>query len=281
LVIAGRYAEDDYVKSLRQLVDSEGCSGEVIWIAQSTFEDRSDILNSIDILVFLADSLHDSFPVVTLEAMSSGCVLVVSDWDGLKDLPNDCVRKVRTYLSPFIRDDPNQYANEAAFSFNSTQACVPDETQLRRILSDLIASEDERRKISRRARETVVSRFSWAALIPRYEAVFCRLLARADRLGPAAYRARPRARAFMHYPSAWLSDSVLVRANPETTPRPMPQVGFIEDLGVPDAVLREARDWIPIKRLLRTLGEKKLPGWRANLAVSYLIKQGFLRIRSR
>lgn len=116
--------------------------------AQSAVE---DLLPCADLM--LLPSEHESFGLAALEAMASGVVPVVSRAGGLPEVVTDGV-------DGLLIDDGDAAAMGAA-------------------AADLLADEPRRARMAAAARESATRRFSPEAVVPRYEALYQRVLGQA------------------------------------------------------------------------------------------------------
>jgi L-malate glycosyltransferase len=116
--------------------------------AQSAVE---ELLPCADVL--LLPSEHESFGLAALEAMASGVVPVVSRAGGLPEVVSDGVDGI------LVEDG--------------------DAGRMGAVAADLLADEPRRARLAAAGRETATRRYSPEAVVPRYEALYERVLGRA------------------------------------------------------------------------------------------------------
>lgn len=176
-----------------------------------------------DVFLSLPDNIQETFGLVVVEGMASGLPVVGSDWDGYRDLivpgetgflvPTRMVRGATVQATTRLLFGQVNYDH---FLAECMQAVSVDPEAAADALARLVADSELRRRMGTAGRQRAVEHFRWDRIVPAYEAVWAdqarelRDWTPTRRLGPAAYPA-PEV-SFAGYPSAWLSDTDLVRA---------------------------------------------------------------------
>ena len=87
LYICGQSStSDDYVVSLARTAEQLAIDDRVLFNSDLTPDERNTVYASADIFVSLADNPQETFGLAPLEAMATGLPVVLSDWNGYRDL---------------------------------------------------------------------------------------------------------------------------------------------------------------------------------------------------
>ncbi len=214
-------ASDDYVVSLARTAGQLVIEDRVLFNFDMAPDERSTIYAAADIFVSLADNPQETFGLAPLEAMGSGLPVVLSDWDGYRDL----VEHGRSgYLIPTSWGDidalvtPTAYYEPERNLLASAQAVAVDVAALSEVLMTLVADKKKRELVGVAGQCRVEKQFSWSASVGSYIALVEKLGQLADRtqFQPSGrYPGLSMATVFGHYASNLLDDSVVL----ETLPR--------------------------------------------------------------
>ena len=195
-------------------------------------EVRFSVWSAADFFLSLSDNIQETFGLTPVEAMAAGLPAVISDWDGYRDTVRhgqDGFR-VSTYAPrPGLGND---LAFRHSLNWDSYDAYVGavsqftaiDLDEATRAVVNLVKDPGLRRTMGDRARQRAVEDFDWAAIIPRYEALWEDLNTRRPR-HPAA---RPRKlqgnpwrldpyQLFASYPTEALTAGSMIAAVPGVT----------------------------------------------------------------
>lgn len=143
-------------------------------------EDRQTAWASADIFCSLSDNIQETFGIVPIEAMAAGLPVVVSDWDGYKDTVRDGVDGFRIpTLMPATElggDLALRHALEIdTYDMYCGLTCslvAVDVEATTHAFEQLFASRDLRRRLGEAGRQRARQDYDWAAIIPRYEALW-------------------------------------------------------------------------------------------------------------
>ena len=140
-------------KKLELLAFNYGLLGRTVFFSEGLKRDEiSKILSEATIFVF--PSLKEGLPISILEAASSAVAIVASDIPGI----NTVVEHEKSGLLVKAMDS----------------SAIADSV-LR-----LLNNEELRRKLGQNARELVITRFSWAKVLPKLEEVYLEAINAAD-----------------------------------------------------------------------------------------------------
>lgn len=178
LVIAG--ADDEgYVATLRTHAAALGIA-ERVWLQVPLPPAQRHLWHAAaDVFISPADSMQETFGLTCIEAMACGVPQVVADWDGYRDT---VVEGVTGHLAPTTWIDADRDVGTMAavgvWSFDHfalAQAVVVDMEVFGQQLARLLVHEDLRRRMGEASRARALERYSWPAVVARYDALWSEL----------------------------------------------------------------------------------------------------------
>ena len=226
LVECGWHANDFIAKAFAEAAATACPDVRVVRLDGRKPDARGLAWASADIFCSLSDNIQETFGITPIEAMAAGLPVVVSDWDGYRDTVRHEIDGFRIpTLMPgagFGSDLALRHALEIdTYDMYCGHTCafvavdVPAATDA---FARLFASPELRRKLGAAGQSRARELFDWAAIMPRYEALWSELSEirrsrSAGELKPAG-RAWP-ARldpfdAFAAYPTAQLTPETLL-----------------------------------------------------------------------
>ena len=225
LVFAGKNFEGNYGGKLKKIVYDLGIFNNVKFFFNSSIKEKYLLYAASDIFVSPSDSLQESFGLSVLEAMASGLAVVVSDWDGYKDI----VTHSKTgFLIPTYWTRCDQAIANSAYLFRNdnytehlflAQSVCIDVKRTIEYLALLIKRRDLRLKFGYNARERVLRNYDWSVVIPKYEMLMASLIdeAKSCKAGPKGTPIfYPRYfECFKHYPSRILNKQTFIAITEE------------------------------------------------------------------
>lgn len=219
LVLAGWADEDDdFPQTIRGLAENIGLTVELV--LRPDDGRRKELFAEADVFVSVSDNPQETFGITVLEAGVSGLPVIVSDYDGYRELCVDGETGLRVPtigpestaelddLAPLLFD--NQYHLLLA---QRTAVSVP---HLARALSALATDEEQRLRLGAAGRERVFAHYTWDRVVQGYLALWDHLWAQ-----PADIEALrdiphptqiPYGEVFGHYCTSALSDGTQVVA---------------------------------------------------------------------
>lgn len=185
--------------------------------------------SAADLFTSLSDNIQETFGLTPVEAMAAGKPLVISEWNGYRETIED---GVHGFMVPTLsmppgagRDLARRYRTGqdayGAYIGRTAQFTATDLAAAADAYTRLIGDDGLRRRMGDAGRRHAQANFDWAAIVPRYEALWAELAARraadtesaAVRPGAAGDPLRDDpATLFAHYPSRTLADSDRVAA---------------------------------------------------------------------
>lgn len=147
-------------------------------------EKKSMLYSASDIFVSLSDNIQESLGLTVIEAQAMGLPVIVSDWDGYKDIVVNGVTGFRI-PSYWCRDN---HLDELAinkkvecYHFRQAQSIAIDIQEFLSCLTMLIKSKTLREKLGKQA-HIHARQYYWEHIIRRYERLWCELHAESERL---------------------------------------------------------------------------------------------------
>jgi glycosyltransferase involved in cell wall biosynthesis len=194
---------------------------------------RFSIWSVADFFISLSDNVQETFGLTPVEAMAAGLPSVVSDWNGYRDTVRDNVDGFRV---PTLTPGPGAGADLAHryadgridYSYYvgaASQFTAVDIRRAAEAVSVFVRHPRIAREMGEAAQARARSEFDWAAIIPRYQALWAELDARRrssdSRPRPEAARFNPWRmdpfRVFAGYATSHLQPGTLVAASPGMT----------------------------------------------------------------
>jgi glycosyltransferase involved in cell wall biosynthesis len=172
LLIAGDDTQTNEARRLTALASELGCIQNLTIWPNPSAKDKHMLYSGADIFVSPSDNIQETFGLTVAEALSYGLPVVVSDWDGYRDLVSD---GETGFLVPSlfpsgvenleIRDCRITMLEEDSLA-QSTTIDIPTLCEKIRTLVDNPAL---RRQMGRAARQSAERRYNWAVIVKRYE----------------------------------------------------------------------------------------------------------------
>ncbi len=138
---------------------------------------KGKLYSAADVFVSLSDNIQESFGLTIVEAQAMGLPVIVSDWDGYKDIAIDGVTgfRVPTYWGRDSRiDELATYKKIECYHFRQAQSVAVDIPDFLSHLERLIKNEALRAKLGRQA-QIHARQYYWPRIIKRYEQLWSEL----------------------------------------------------------------------------------------------------------
>lgn len=182
LVLAGG-AEPNELAGLKQLAAQLGIADRLHFVTDFEEHLKTRLFAASDVFISLADNLQETFGLSVVEAMAAGVPPLVSDFDGYREL----VRHGETgYRIPTLWAPPAspledlETLNPSIHPFYLAQTFVVDLDATVAALETLVGDPATRQRLSQNAIQHA-QQYRWSAVVPRYEALWCRLKQEAQR----------------------------------------------------------------------------------------------------
>ena len=292
LVLAGSRQGSPYADMVGMFAQALGIREHVHLVSDFDEDAKVDLYAAADIFVSPCDNPQETFGLTVVEAMAAGLPVVVSDYDGYREIvPAEAGLRIPTYVAGALDElaDLAFLADRRSTHLRLGQAVALDLAQLVSALTGLAAHRDRREAMGRAGARHVRATYDWTTVIPLYEALWDELHAAAGDV-PSEGAPRPDllrmdfARIFRHYPTRSLDDAErLVRtalgdAFLESGRYPI-YAEMTPILKLRDAVLvvENAGEPISIGELVLVLHDEVEPS-RARQIVLWTLKHGLLEL---
>ncbi len=216
LVLAGASEGSGYLKALEKLCNAMGLGERVIFLPDFKEADKPFLYGAADVFISMSDNLQETFGLTVLEAMSCARPVVVSDFNGYKELVIDGVEgfKVPTLWAPASEhiSETVPVAFESIYHLHLAQSISFDTGSLKGAIWKLIGNRDLCRDMGNRGRQKCVSEYAWKRVVKRYMALWNelgRLAGKTEGVGAKGHSLYELDffQAFSHYPSEILDGS--------------------------------------------------------------------------
>ncbi|MCK5894076.1 MAG: glycosyltransferase [Endozoicomonadaceae bacterium] len=211
---------DDYVVSLVRTVGTFALDDCVLFKLDLDSAERNIVYAAADIFVSIADNPQETFGLAPIEAMAAGLPVVLSDWDGYRDLVED---GVSGFLVPTVWGDvdllitPTAYYEPERNLLAAAQSVVVDIPVLSCVLATLLADKALRLRVGKAAQSRVDDQFTWKASVEQYEQLVRSLKQNADQMHfqhSGEYPGLLTVDVFKHYASRHLGDADVIKTTP-------------------------------------------------------------------
>ena len=213
LVIAGAGdAGDESVQSLLRQAYALNLEGRVRFELSIEDERKQQLLAACDLFVSLADNIQESFGLAPLEAMLHEKPVILSDWNGYRELVEDGISGFLINTLSADHDDLTRHLGVLLASqahLLQAQGTAVDIDQLTSVFCRLLEDPELAKQVGVRGRLRVQEHFSWVGIIEQYHQLVDTLGKEARQLSHSAVRpvGLPYHQVFGHYPSALANDS--------------------------------------------------------------------------
>lgn len=215
LVLAGKNFPGNYGKKLEKTARELGVLNYAKFFLNPSQEEKYLLYAAGDIFISPSDNLQESFGLTVLEAMAAGLPVVVSDWNGYRDIvvQNKTGFCIPTYWAKCDVEISNLThlfeTNILADHLFLGQSVALDTKKMIEYLSILVKRKELRLKFGLNAKKRVLQNYDWSVVIPKYERLMATLMdkAKIDKRPPKATPIfHPQYfECFQHYPSRILN----------------------------------------------------------------------------
>jgi starch synthase len=180
LVECGWYATEGIAQAYREAAQLACPDVPVISLDGRNARERETAWASADVFCSLSDNIQETLGLTPIEAMAAGLPAVVSDWNGYRDTIRHEIDgfRVPTLMpqSGLGQDIAADYALGAVtydrYCGTSCMMIAVDVEATVEALVRLLASPDLRRRMGEAGRARAREMFDWAAIVPRYQALW-------------------------------------------------------------------------------------------------------------
>ncbi|MCF7972866.1 MAG: glycosyltransferase family 4 protein [Phycisphaerae bacterium] len=284
LVLAGALHEPSYLDMTRAWTRAMGLADHVTFVTDPSESTKSDLFSAADFFVSLADNVQETFGLTLVEAMQAGLPLLVSDFNGYRELCDEHSSiRIPTYWTPIeILHTVRPLVDDRTLHRLVAQQTAIDIPALTRGLDRLFSDAGQRERMGQAARQRFETHYTHASIIKRLEVLWHDLKANfipvAPHPDPMAMRVFD---TFGHYVTDCLTPDTQVKATDFSTMLVHTQHHYPLLSGMADAV-----DWPTVISLvkaavepvtLQTLhGIPSLPHWKIQYMLAWMLKHDLL-----
>ena len=210
LVIAGTAdGSSELVQSLLKQAYNLNLESTVRFELSVDEERKQWLLSACDVFVSVSDNIQESFGLAPLEAMAYRKPVVLSDWNGYRELIEDGESGI---LIPTLSADMDTVTRRVGLLLNrhahllQAQAVAIDINGLVQAFEWLMSNPKKRESIANAGYKRLLDQFQWSHIIDGYHGVVDQLNQEARKLSPSLLRpvGLPYFQVFEHYPSEQL-----------------------------------------------------------------------------
>ncbi|MBW1980186.1 MAG: glycosyltransferase family 4 protein [Deltaproteobacteria bacterium] len=265
LIIAGSSQSTNYVEMVQLWTRALNISANVILKTNVSEEEKLALYRAADFFVSPSDNLQETFGLTLLEAMAAGLPLIVSDFDGYRDLvADDMAISIPTRWAPlelFSTTGVAPLLAEADLHRFMAQSAVVDVVELSHALRVFFEHPEKCREMGRRARERFRTSYDYPVVLEKLETFWLELKSDfpADRMKQRAASIFPDYyAAFSHYFTEELTPETAVKATAfarsmEALGASYPlyaDMGQLVDVEVVQSLIRRLTEPVRVKDLL-------------------------------
>jgi len=282
LILAGNVQSEDYFAMLELWIKALKIQDKVL-IYQSPAEGlKKGLFRAADFFISVADNPQETFGLSLLEGMSAGLPLLVSDYNGYKELcsPDVGVRIPTSWVKTSSMSELSPILDTGRLHRQLAQSLALDNATLRKELFSLFTDSERCDRLGKAARQRFLSLYHSPVVIARLEEIW-------DHLKRDYVRAEKTENimemdyfgAFSHYPTQWLVPSTALRQTDFSRFWSTTGVDYPIVSGLREWVKKESLQWITI-RLPSTVEEleKEWEGDKERLyyTIQWMRKQDLL-----
>ncbi len=172
LILAGM-DELNYIQILKDFADNLGIGRSVQFIKDFSDAEKTLLYAASDVFVSPSDNLQETFGLSVIEAMAAGKPVVVSDFDGYKDLVvhGETGYKVPTYWMKGhdLLSQLTPVLFRPVYHLFYAQSLFIDVKLMADYITELLLNQNLREEMGHRALEKARREFAWKVVIKQYE----------------------------------------------------------------------------------------------------------------
>jgi glycosyltransferase involved in cell wall biosynthesis len=171
LVLAGSVHSANYLKMLNVWIKMLGLGDLVRVITEPDDDKKAELFAAADFFVSLSDNPQETFGLTLLEAMHAGLPLIVSDFDGYREIVSfDVGFRIPSTWSPMSElDELQPVMDERTFHLLAAQSIVVDIDRTADALHQLFVDADLRRRMGAASKLRFEACYSHKGIIEKLE----------------------------------------------------------------------------------------------------------------
>ena len=174
LVLSGSVHSRTYLKMLELWIEALGVGNKVTIFKAPTEETKRALFSAADFFVSTADNPQETFGLTILEAMWAGLPLIVSDFDGYRELVTpDVGIRVPTYWTTDRRlERAESLLDDRTFHLLASQSICVDVDRLTEALALMFRNASVRADMGKKSRRRFAEHFAHRRIIETLEGVW-------------------------------------------------------------------------------------------------------------
>jgi len=284
LILAGALHEPTYLDMTKVWAKALGIADQVTFVTDPSNGTKSDLFSAADFFVSLADNVQETFGLTLVEAMQAGLPLLVSDFDGYRELCDEQVGiRVPTSWSPIESlHDVQPIMDDRTLHRLVAQQTTVDIPVLTHGLDTLFSETDTRQRMGQAARKRFEALYTHEKIIRKLETLWDTL--KSD-FSPVEPKPDPMAMkvfdTFAHYVTDTLTPDTQVKATDFGTMLVHTQhhypllsgMGDIVDWPTVVIFIKAAVEPVTLETLQKT---SRLSQWKTQYILAWMLKHDLL-----
>ena len=222
LLIAGEVHSKSYADELHKYVKEAHLETHIQFIHDLDQSRVHELFLLADVFTSMSDNSGETFGLTVVEAMAAELPVVITDWNGYKELIDDAKDgyKIPTYWMEETAEF-NYWFNALSiinFGDRFIQSVAYDHPYCQRVLRDLYHDQNLRRTLGRHARLSAEKKFSTEVMMTRCETYFRNRIQAAKAAAPQTFKGsltNDFGAGYRHFPTRLLSLKDTYRLSPE------------------------------------------------------------------
>jgi alpha-maltose-1-phosphate synthase len=217
-------------------------SVNVIFVDGRQREIRTRIWSAADIFISLADNIQETFGLTPIEAMAAGLPVVVSEWNGYRDtvrheVDGFLIQTITPPIGTGVDLAAQYFSNQLNYSTYVGQVSIVsaiDVNACAYALEQLITQPELRQRLGANGRHRARTVYDWKNIVSAYENLWeqltehriaAQMVAPVKSTSPAHPLCDDPFRQFAHYPSAMLTNDLVIQISSQFTPELLTAIG--------------------------------------------------------
>ena len=216
LILAGATHSPDYLEMVQLWTRLLQVDNKIMFLPDTSEADKAALFSMSDFFVSVADNPQETFGLTLLEALRAGLPLLVSDWNGYREIATDDValRVPTAWVRHEALEALHPIMDDLSFHRYVAQATVVDVAGLATGLERMFQDAGLRATLGQAARHRFLTIYDYRLVIQRLERIWDELVQGFARQAPVPDAlCMDLGSQFAHYPSRVLQGQERVRTS--------------------------------------------------------------------
>ncbi len=281
LLLAGSVHSPNYLKMLKVWISVLNLSDQVRIIADPPDATKGELFAAVDFFVSLSDNPQETFGLTLLEAMRAGLPLIVSDFDGYREIASsDMSFRIPTLWSEMdVLDELQPLMDERTFHLTAAQSIVVDLDETAAAFHRLFSDTGLRKRMGAASKLRFEACYTHRSIIEKMEKTWASLKAacRVESASKAEEMSLRTYRTFAHYVTKRLDMEMSIIRTPLGSDLFSKQIDYplLPNMGkmIDAAVVLDILKQVASETRLKDLSERvSLPEWRFRYTILWMLK---------